>query len=747
MASVGSISIKATLNTSDYEAGKAKVIKGNKDIKASSDDIDDRGVAKLGAGTQLATTAMVALSAAAVAAGAAAVAGLGVVGVQAVKSFAEMEQLSGGVEKLFGAESAKIVEQNARNAFKTAQISAEEYMTTATRFSAKLVKDLGGDTKAAAEMVDVAIRDMGDNANTFGTSMDTLIQTYQGFAKQNYTMLDNLNLGYGGTAEQMAKLVNDSRVLGDTTEVTARTINDVSFDKIIQAINVIQKEVGIYGTSLKEAETTISGSWKMMTASWQNMLSGTEGSGAALGTSIRFLFTNLVNQIPGIITGLAGNVHAAFLELIPKESQFGEKLNSINESIKVLFTGDFNGGIFGLDEDHDFIKFLISGNNLLEQVKGFLLEVGDKAVATFQWIGDMWNQYIAPPLNDFINQLVPLIKTAIDNFAATFERIKPVVMVVAAVIGGALLLAIGLVVAAFMVFIGVIVAVWTIASFVVRVIWEAIMSIPGFITGMVDTIMGIINTVGSFIAGMFNTVIGIISGFISSVINFFAELFGFVGGVFRNIWNIISSVFSTVIGFISGVVGDIIGFFAGVPGQIGGFFQDAWNRITGIFGSIGSWFSGLGGQLVGAGQNIIDGLIRGISGGKDAVINKIKEIAGGALDAIKNFFGIHSPSRVMRDEVGLMLMAGLSIGINRGEDKAVRSAMSASESVLSGFGGSAGFSSSLTGTGYINEDISIFANRASAGGASIVNNYSVHNDVDVEKISRQQDYILRTKRR
>ena len=151
------------------------------------------------------------------------------VGKQALNSYADYEQLVGGVDTLFG-DASKEVQKNASNAYKTAGLSANEYMDTVTSFSASLLQGLNGDTAKAAKIADQAIVDMSDNANKMGTDMTMIQNAYQGFAKQNYTMLDNLKLGYGGTASEMARLVNDSGVLGDSVKVTAKTINSVSYD-------------------------------------------------------------------------------------------------------------------------------------------------------------------------------------------------------------------------------------------------------------------------------------------------------------------------------------------------------------------------------------------------------------------------------------------------------------------------------------------------------------------------------------
>lgn len=185
----------------------------------------------------------------------------------AVTAYADYEQLVGGVETLFK-DSAREVQKYAANAYQTAGLSANEYMETVTGFSASLLQSLDGDTKAAAEKANVAITDMSDNANKMGTSMESIQNAYQGFAKQNYTMLDNLKLGYGGTKEEMQRLLEDAEKL------SGQKFDLSSYADIVDAIHVVQTEMGITGTTAKEAATTIQGSVNMTKAAWQNLVVG-----------------------------------------------------------------------------------------------------------------------------------------------------------------------------------------------------------------------------------------------------------------------------------------------------------------------------------------------------------------------------------------------------------------------------------------------------------------------------------------
>lgn len=190
----------------------------------------------------------------------------------AVENYGEYEQLVGGVETLFK-DSAGTVEEYANNAYKTAGLSANEYMETVTSFSASLLQSMGNDTQAAAKKADQAITDMSDNANKMGTDMQSIQNAYQGFAKQNYTMLDNLKLGYGGTKEEMQRLIDDANALnaaqGNYTNYTIESYAD-----IVDAIHTVQTEMGITGTTALEASTTIEGSVSAMKAAWSNFVTG-----------------------------------------------------------------------------------------------------------------------------------------------------------------------------------------------------------------------------------------------------------------------------------------------------------------------------------------------------------------------------------------------------------------------------------------------------------------------------------------
>jgi phage-related protein len=229
----------------------------------------------------------------------AASAGIGAIVKSSASAYADYEQNIGGVETLFK-DNADTIVKYASEAYKTAGISANDYMQNVTSFSASLLQGLGGDTAQAAEIANEAMVDMSDNANKFGTDISSIQNAYQGFAKQNYTMLDNLKLGYGGTQAEMARLINDSGVLGDSIKVDEKTVNSVSFDKMIEAIHKVQTDLDITGTTSKEAATTVSGSLGSVKAAWANLMAGMGDKNADL--------KNLIKEMVGTVKTFAKNI-------------------------------------------------------------------------------------------------------------------------------------------------------------------------------------------------------------------------------------------------------------------------------------------------------------------------------------------------------------------------------------------------------------------------------------------------------
>lgn len=253
---------------------------------------------------------------------------------------ANMEQQVGGVETLFK-DSADTVIKNANRAYKTAQVSANDYMSTVTSFSASLLQGLGGDTAKAAEIADMALIDMADNANKMGTNMRDIQNAYQGFAKQNYTMLDNLKLGYGGTQSEMIRLINDSGILNQKIS----DLDNVTFDQMIQAIHVVQQNLGITGTSAEEAGDTIEGSVNSAKAAWENFQGGVITSQELVetfGTATHNILKNLGEIVPRLEkTGLEviGQIASKIGESVPTAKGFADAVENITDKLGSMDTG------------------------------------------------------------------------------------------------------------------------------------------------------------------------------------------------------------------------------------------------------------------------------------------------------------------------------------------------------------------------------------------------------------------------
>lgn len=358
-------------------------------VKISVDDQASGNISKItsGLGKGLATAAKIGTAAV----GAAAT-GIAALTTAAVNNYAEYEQLVGGVETLFKTSSDKVMEY-AENAYKTAGLSANEYMETVTSFSASLLQSLDGDTAAAAEKANLAITDMSDNANKMGTSMEMIQNAYNGFAKQNYTMLDNLKLGYGGTKEEMQRLLEDAEKLsGIEYDIS-------SYADIVDAIHVVQTEMGITGTTAKEASSTISGSVSSMKSAWSNLVSGIADENANLDVLIGNLVDSVVtvgeNVIPRVEQALSG-IGTAVTNLAP----------IISEAIPELVTNVIPAL---LESAASVVSTLATA--IVEQLPAFLETAMEIIVTISNGISESLPELI-PTIVDVVLQIV---ETLIDN--------------------------------------------------------------------------------------------------------------------------------------------------------------------------------------------------------------------------------------------------------------------------------------------------------------------------------------------
>ena len=310
--------------------------KGLKEAKEGAENLGDASVASSGKVNKLGSALKKGLGAAAKIGAVAvttAAAGIASLTKKAIENYAEYEQLVGGVETLFK-ESSQLVQQYAANAYQTAGMSANYYMENVTAFSASLLQSLGNDTEAAAEYANMAMIDMSDNAAKMGTSIDSIVATYQSLSRGNFAMLDNLKLGYGGTKAEMERLIADAAKLDSSVKA-----NDMSFGNLVKAIHAVQTEMGITGTTMREGTETISGSVASMKAAWSNLVTGFADENANLKVLIDNFFNSVITVVKNVgpriavaIQGVSEFIFIAIEEILPQIIDIiTEKLPSVIE--------------------------------------------------------------------------------------------------------------------------------------------------------------------------------------------------------------------------------------------------------------------------------------------------------------------------------------------------------------------------------------------------------------------------------
>lgn len=392
------------------------VLKLNKDsfekgLRSAEGTAKDSGSKLEGALRKVGTVAKGIAVGTAAAVGAAGV-GLAKITKEAVAGYAEYEQLVGGVEKLFG-NSAKTVQKYADEAYKTAGLSANEYMETVTNFSASLISSLGNDTAKAAEYADMALRDMSDNANVFGSDMGMIQNAYQGFAKQNYTMLDNLKLGYGGTKTEMERLIADANKLkvaqGGVADLTIERYSDV-----IEAIHLVQGEMKITGTTQKEAAKTIEGSINSTKAAWKNFITGLGNSNAdikKLAKNVIDSASNVVDNIIPIVQNVAEAIPEAITAIANKLPSLAKSLlPAIKKTVTALIDGLLNNLGDVLDIVLDIVIELV--DYLIDNLPTIIDKVFDMIARLVESIARRLPELV-PKLIVAIVNLIPTIITGI----------------------------------------------------------------------------------------------------------------------------------------------------------------------------------------------------------------------------------------------------------------------------------------------------------------------------------------------
>lgn len=562
----------------------------------------------------------------------------------ALDAVASMEQNVGGIETLFKG-SADTVIKAANNAYKTAGMSANDYMSTVTSFSASLLQGLAGDTEKAAQISDMAITDMSDNANKMGTSMESIQNAYQGFAKQNYTMLDNLKLGYGGTKTEMERLLKDAQKLSGV-EYDISNLSDV-----YSAIHVIQEEMGITGTTAKEAATTIEGSMTSAKAAWENFLAGVT-SPEELVNSFATAGAVVIDNLSEIIPRLAATIPAA-VKLIA--NGISENSGQIISTAKNLIT-DMGSGI--VEAAPAFAeKGLSIINSLKEKVVSAVPLLWDAGLQLIQQIGLGLEQAIpellskALPLaaefsanlktaaGQLIDAGIDLILNIVDGLVAALPDLIAYVPTIITNIADILnenipkLLACGV-------------------SIIGKIIGGIVQNIPNLIANfpkIVNSILAVLSAVNWASAGG-----KIVSGIAGGIKSLASTAINAVKNVGQNGFKTFQNIdwISLGTGLIRKIVSGIGSMLSSIPSKLKSIGQTAMSAFKGL-----SWSS--------VGSNIISGITSGISAAAGGLVRSAVNAASSALNAVKSWLGIHSPSRRARDEIGVNMIAGVGEGVEK----------------------------------------------------------------------------------
>lgn len=590
-------------------------------IKIKGDDSPFQKVlGKIGSAVNTAVKA----SAAAVGAASAGVAALG---TACINAYADYEQLVGGVETLFK-DSAETIHSFADNAYKTAGLSANEYMETVTSFSASLLQSLDGDTEKAAAAADLAITDMADNANKMGTAMESIQYAYQGFAKQNYTMLDNLKLGYGGTKEEM------QRLLADAEKLSGVKYDLSSYADVVEAIHVIQTEMGITGTTAKEASTTIQGSVASMKAAWANLMVGmaddTQDFDLLLSNFIESIGTvadNLLPRIGVVIEGIGKLVAGLAPEIA---SALPTLTNELLPNLVELGVQSISALVQGIQENGDSLAAgaLSIVGTLAEGIAELLPMVADTAAS------------LAVSLADGLTESLPnIIPVAIETISTLVENLTENANTVIEA-GIQIILALGE---------GLIAALPQLIETVPQIVINIANVINDNAPKLVDTALYLITRLA----------VGLVQAIPTLVVNIPKIIEAIVAAFMAFQWLNLGKQ------LIDGVANGVKKAGESMAAAAKNTFSKFKSKLAGV--EVAS-------ELKNIGKHIIDGIVGGIKNSLSKIANIAGKIKDTLLSKLKGLFKIASPSKLMKEEVGAYIGEGIAVGIEESGQMAVDAA-------------------------------------------------------------------------
>lgn len=592
-------------------------------------------------------------------AGVAAVAAVGTatiaIGKTALDAYSNYEQLVGGIDTLFKSSSAKM-QQYAANAYQTAGVSANRYMEISTSFAAALISSLGDNTEAAADMANTAITDMSDNANKMGTSLETVQEAYMSLSRGNYEMLDSLKLGYGGTKSELERLLSDAEKFS-AAQGKVRDFSVDSYSDIVEAIHVVQDEMGITGTTAEEAATTIEGSVNMAKASWENWLAGLGNENADMEV--------LTDQ-------LVGSVATAGENIIPRVGQImvtlgqtvadyapGVGLYLRNALINVLpeaVQGPMRDAFAGVDKVVGKLAGVFNDN---------LKPAADAADSVFSAISSGIKTF-GDNVNDLVLPAIDTLSPAFNDFFAAIQTAQPLLEFIANIIGVGLAAAISTAIKLFA-------AITEVIAFVITGFAQLYEDISGFVTGVVNFFTVTVPQAIQSLITWFAQLPGNIAAFLSTVI---AKVAAWAANMVSNAAQAGSQFVTNVVNFLASLPGRVLGFLNSVITNVLNFVsqmgQQAANAATQFANSLINGLASIPGRVASIGSNIIQGMVNGVTGAAGKLIDAVKGAVGNAIEGAKNLLGIHSPSRVFR-KIGQYTMQGAALGVDDDADLLLQS--------------------------------------------------------------------------
>lgn len=602
-------------------------------------------------------------------AGVAAVAAVGTatvaIGKTALDAYSNYEQLVGGIDTLFKASSGKM-QQYAANAYQTAGVSANRYMEISTSFAAALISSLGGNTEAAADMANTAITDMSDNANKMGTSLETVQEAYMSLSRGNYEMLDSLKLGYGGTKSELERLLSDAEKFS-AAQGKVRDFSVDSYSDIVEAIHIVQDEMGITGTTAEEAATTIEGSVNMAKAAWDNWLAGLgnedadmEGLTDQLVQSVVIAGKNIIPRVGQIMTTIGQTV----ADYAP-----GVGLYLRNALISVLpeaVQGPMRDAFAGVDKVVGKLESVFNDN---------LKPAADAADSVFSAISSGVKTF-GDAVNDLVLPAIDQLSPAFNDFFGAIQTAQPLLEFIANIIGVGLAAAISTAIKLFA-------AITEVVAFVITGFAQLYEDISGFVTGVVNFFTVDLPNAINTLVQWFAQLPGNIAAFLSTVIT---NVVAWVANMASNAVSAGSRFVSGIAGFLSALPGNIASWLSGVistvVGWVSQFARNATSAASQFASNLINGLASIPGQVTSIGSNIIQGMVNGVTSAAGRLIDSVKGAVDDAINAAKNLLGIHSPSRVFR-KIGQYTMQGAALGVDDDADVLLRSTDNAMRGMIS----------------------------------------------------------------